>query len=440
MQHRVPGGIHAVAFQGRHPDPNLADPVVRPVARRVEHSAVVEHTDGKDRARVVHLPHVLLVPTRVEAVGHGPRSHPLLAVLGDAVGVGGTRGRLFAALDRQAAGPQDSQLQHSHRRLPQLLRRRPEVAAHVRRLVHHVVPALQAQPEVQPAVVAAARPPSAAAPRERRRLLQVEPPRRHRLSLVQPLLCRRHRHHRVPQHHRLLGGPVLHLHDHLVVTERLGRHEHEVLHPRDGRRAAADRGGPPGTQGLDPQLDLDAHVVGPRRRREAQVLRFDDGGPQVPHLGRLVDFGSGVGVAHVRGVRVPGLRKRLVRLGPNPDRHHDIPCHRRIVPAALEPVPLGGQGAVRLVADRHVRQVEAHAAQKSFSRPAAPHRDLQPRVRLALAQREHLAPLRAPGAAVSPRQGTAGVRPRLDLHVRALARAEAPSLHDTDKEVLHRLH
>ncbi|KAB8082038.1 hypothetical protein EE612_003765, partial [Oryza sativa] len=156
-EQRVRRRVRPVALQRGHAHPHLPDPVVLPLlvpgAGEGEHPPVVEHRHREHRARVVHLPRVLLVPPRVEAVRDGARPHPLLAVLGHAVGVRRPLGAALRLHRQQPARPDDAQLQHAHRRPPQLLRRRPVVAAHVRRLVEHVVPSFQAQTEVKPAGV-----------------------------------------------------------------------------------------------------------------------------------------------------------------------------------------------------------------------------------------------------------------------------------------------
>ncbi|KAB8103102.1 hypothetical protein EE612_035329, partial [Oryza sativa] len=341
LQHdqRVRVRVHAVGLQRREADADLADAGVPrrrasssaaagvvAVAVAVAEVVVVEDADGDDGARVEHLPGVLLVPGRAEGAEHGARADPLLAVLGDAVGVGGATA--VAILHRlEAGGAEDADLEHADGRLPELPRRGAGVANVHGGLVHDVVGALQARPDVH-----AAREPElpprlpldgAADPE----LLEVEPPRLDERPVVQPLLEQRERQRGAAEEVVLARRhPVLHR-QHQLLLERLGDDEHQVLvPPRVQRRRRHHRR----LEDLVPDLRLDEHLRRAPARLRLHVLRLDHVDAEVPQLGRHVRLGP-----HARhalaadggGVGVPRLRERLVGLGTNPHGEHQLPPH-----------------------------------------------------------------------------------------------------------------
>ncbi|RCV14735.1 hypothetical protein SETIT_3G002300v2 [Setaria italica] len=324
---RVVVGVHAVDLQRRQPHAHLADPLVllAAVAGAV-HEGVVEGRHRQHGAGVEHLPGVLLVPLRRQRVERRPRAHPLSAVLGHAVGVLGG--------PRQVARAQDAQLQDADGPLPELLRRRLQVAGVVRRLVQHVVRRLQAQPQVDLAreltllVVRVAR----------RRLVRRQRPRQgeplgvHRLGQVVAVDVRRrhgdhHPAHRlVPPRRHLL----LHRH-HQRLVERLPGHEHELLVPHRVGRPLRPR--PPD---LPAQLDLgDGGSKRPALLRGHQVLRRDD-----HHLEVLAGEGEGlaphgVGVllqvlGHALEVAQLHLHERVERAGDVHGRQVSRLDHRHV--------------------------------------------------------------------------------------------------------------
>uniref|UniRef100_A0A0A9CUS4 Uncharacterized protein n=1 Tax=Arundo donax TaxID=35708 RepID=A0A0A9CUS4_ARUDO len=114
--------------------------------RTLSKTAMVSTVQGSK-----HVPRVLLVPPRVELVQDGARARPLGAVLEHDVRVRRAARAILGDLHRdQVGGAADADLEHTHRRLRQVLRRRAHVAGHVRRLVQHVVPALLAHAHVHP--------------------------------------------------------------------------------------------------------------------------------------------------------------------------------------------------------------------------------------------------------------------------------------------------
>ena len=137
---RVRVRVDAAGLERRQPDAHLAeedvlDGVARHEATLVAYLAVVEDGDGEHGAVVVHVPEALLVEPRREAVDDGLRAEPLHAVLGHAVGVAGAS-PVARAHGAQAERVVDAELDEANGRpvVPQLPRRRPDVAQVVDRL------------------------------------------------------------------------------------------------------------------------------------------------------------------------------------------------------------------------------------------------------------------------------------------------------------------
>ncbi|BAS94149.1 Os05g0429751, partial [Oryza sativa Japonica Group] len=147
------------------------------------------------------------------------------------------------------------------------------------------------------------------------------------------------------------------------LVEGLGHDEHELLVPnrvqRAGRRAGARAPHLPG------ELQLDAEVRGARRVQRHEVLRSDGGDAEVNELGGEVYLGArggdGPRAGRRMGVGMPGVGEGLVGLGPQPHGEHDLAAGL-LATLVLEPVPLGSQRGVRRHTDRHLGEVEPHAA------------------------------------------------------------------------------
>ncbi|GER49999.1 GATA zinc finger domain-containing protein 1 [Striga asiatica] len=231
--------------------------------------------------------------------------------------------------------------------------------------------------------------------------------------------------------------------------------ENQILIPVEGGGLVA-HGPTPGPSRLEPELTLDPDFWGGQWRQVGdyvKILGFDDGEPEVPEFRRLVHLGAREDHKWLGGVGAPRLGERVVGLRADPDRQLDVAGDSAGVVAgggggaALEVVPLWGEGAVGRVSDWDVGQVEADAAEKFLRRAAVPDGDLEGGAGggfLVVADGEHLVPLGV-RRRVATRRGSRGLRfgevaGGADLHVRALFRAEPTGLDDPHEEVLHRLH
>ncbi|ONK57991.1 uncharacterized protein A4U43_C09F6540 [Asparagus officinalis] len=107
---------------------------------------VVENSDGDHRARIEHLPSVLLVPLGREAAEDRPCPHPFGSVLCDAVRVSASP--ILGFHRHQIPRVQYPELEHPDARLPHILLRRAEIAAVVRGFVEDVVPEIEKDPQV----------------------------------------------------------------------------------------------------------------------------------------------------------------------------------------------------------------------------------------------------------------------------------------------------
>ncbi|ERN20631.1 hypothetical protein AMTR_s00070p00139300 [Amborella trichopoda] len=408
--------LHAGRLESyQRPDPDLADTPVSVVAATVEVS-IVENPDGDDGAGVIHLPCVLLIPSRLKGVDNGSGAHPLRPVLGHAVGVGGL---VPASVlhGHKTVRTDDADLENSDGRIlcqkPVLCR--PQVAAVVRRLVEDMVPALEAQPEVNPA-------------REfhlllllrlglshRSRLLQAEPPRRSGDDIN-------------PARRARLSGDE----QHIFLEGRVDRPPHR-----------------PRPLLLVPKLNPNCGLRHPPLLRRHQVLGLEDADSQVPELGCDINPRPGVHEPLVRcqdrRVRVPGVRKRLVRLGAHPNSQHNLTLSLPLPTLLLKLVPLWCHGAIRRHTRRHLPDLEQNPPHKIILHHilVLQHHLHHARLKPLLREGKNLVPHRV--QILLEMLGLALVVPQLHLHIGVAAPAhvhgrKVSCFGDMNIEILHLLH
>ncbi|XBJ02641.1 hypothetical protein VPH35_021973 [Triticum aestivum] len=460
VQHdeRVRVGVHLVHLQRGEAYPHLAHHLVSEdgVAGGgigFAEVAVVEHGEREHRAGVVDLPRVLLVPPGAARVDDGARAHPLLPVLGHAVGVGGAPpvGGLHGSEPLRA---EDADLEHADGRPPQLPRRRARVADVHGRLVHDVVRALEARPEVDAAGESGFRPAQRMPER-----LQAEPLRVDRHA-VEALLEDGERQHGTPDDLVLAGVRPGLDDEHRRILERLRHNEDQLLVPRQACRIPHGARLGPEHHAADLHLGEDLDVLLPDlvadEAARHDVLCLQHVYPEVPQLRRHVHLGPRAlhrgrtisATAHRRRVGVPCVPERLVGLRADPHREHDLgrQQHLAAVAHALEAVPLRRERAVGRHAQRHLADVERDPADVVVARHGVPVPDehLEGRGLDALpGEGEHLVPLWIRLPLLVRRRAAVVAEAHLDVGAAAAgdrAHGDPARLDDAHVQVMHLLH